>query len=339
MVACLLKRAGEKERAVSRLCGAIVAVLLATAGSSGFAQTHQFRSSDVEDPDHPSVKAVAYMGELMRQRSGGRLGIGDLGAADRDSEIFTVAEVRTGAREMARVSASALHGQVQSTVIPTLPFLFTSAAHRRRVLDGPLGTELLGSLSAYDLVGLCFYDVGARSIYATRPIRTPDDMKGLKIRVQTSPVMRDVMQALGATPVTAPYSQIRAQFAAGTVDAAENNLVSYLAARHYEVARVYSQTEHASPPAIVIFSKRVWDRLPVEDQQIIRQAAQESAIHYRKLAEEQEEAARRSLMGERVQFVTDTDKQAFVRLLTPLYPKLVTDPRNQTLIARIQATD
>jgi tripartite ATP-independent transporter DctP family solute receptor len=318
----------------------ILAVALAMPFSVGVAEAQQFRSSDVETADHPSVRAVAHMGELMSQRSGGRLGIRDLGAADRDSENFTVAQVRNGSLDMARVSVPALHGSVPATVIPTLPFLFTSTAHRRRSLDGPIGEELLASLSASDVVGLCFYDAGARSIYTSRqPVRTPADMKGLKMRVQTSPVMIEVMQALGARPIPIPYAQVRAQLAVGTIDGAENNIVSYAASRHHEIAKVYSLTEHAAPPAVVIFSKQVWDRLPADDRQLIRQAARESVDFYRKLIDEQEAAVRKSLAESGVEFVTDVDKPAFAKVLTPLYSKLVPDPHHRALVERIRGSE
>lgn len=305
---------------------------------SGAAHARQFQSSDVETPDHPAVRSVAFMGELMRQRSSGRLWISDVGASDHNSEIFTVAQLRTGTLDMARLSVTALHGSVPITVVPTLPFLFTSVAHRRRILDGPVGAELLASLEAFDLIGLCFYDAGSRSIYMpSKAVRTPADMKGLKIRVQTSPVMAEVMQALGAIPVPIPYGQVRARLAAGTVDAAENNIVSYYASRHHEVAKVYSLTEHVAPPAIVVFSKRVWDRLSAEDREIVRQAARDSVPYFRKLVDEQEATARRALASEGVTFVTDVDKAAFVRILMPLYPKLVTAPRHRDLIDRVRA--
>ena len=172
-----------------------------------------------------------------------------------------------------------------------------------------------------------------------KAVRTPADMKGLRIRVQTSPVMAEVMQTLGAMPVPIPYGQVRARLAAGTVDAAENNIISYLGSRHHEVAKVYSLTEHAAPPAVVVFSKRVWDRLPAEDREIVRQAARASVPYFRKLVDEQEAAAHSSLAGEGVQFVTDVDKAAFVRLLTPLYPKLVPAPRHRDLIEQVRATE
>src|ERR1041384_4730268 len=177
---------------------------------SGAAHARQFQSSDVETADHPAVRSVAFMGELMRQRSSGRLWISDVGASDHNSALFTAAQLRTGTLDMARISVTALHGAVPITVVPPLPFLFASVAHRRRILDGPVGAELLASLEAFDLIGLCFYDAGSRSIYMpTKAARMPADMKGLKIRVQTSPVMAEVIQARGAIPVPIPYGQVR----------------------------------------------------------------------------------------------------------------------------------
>lgn len=316
---------------------ALLAVGLVVSLHTGAAHARQFQSSDVESRDHPSVRAVAYMDRLMRQRSDGRLGIADLGASDRDSEGFTVAQLRTGTLDMARLSASALHGAAPAMVVPTLPFLFTSTAHRRQVLDGPVGETLLASLASQDLVGLCFYDVGARSIYTVgKPIRTAADLKGLRIRVQPSTAMIQVMQALGARPVALPYGQVQPQLAAGTIDAAENNLVSYLVSRHFETAKIYSLTEHTAPPAVVVFSKRVWDRLSAEDQKIIRQAAKDSVPYFRKLSDDEEAAAREKLAASGVQFITDTDKESFSSILAPLHPKLVPDSRHRILLERIK---
>jgi len=225
-------------------------------------------------------------------------------------------------------------------VLPTLPFLFKSTEQRRRVLDGDIGDELLASLESVGLVGLCFYDSGVRSIYSVdRPVRKPADMAGLKIRVQTSPAMAEIMQALGAQPMATPFAQVRAQLSAHTIDAAENNLISYRSGRHYEVAKVYSLTEHAAPPGIVLFSKRVWDQLSAEDRKIVRQAARDSVPYHRKLFDEQEAASRDVMAAAGVRFVTDIDKPAFTRILMPLYPRLVSDPRYKPLIDRIQAAD
>ena len=317
----------------------VLAVVLAAFLSATAGQARDFQSSDVQPADYPAVKAVTYMGELMRQRSGGRLGIASAGASDKDSEIFTVAQVRTGALDMARISASSLHGSAPGMVIPSLPYLFTSVEHRRQSLDGPVGEELLASLDAIDLVGLCFYDSGPRSIYpVNRPIRTLADLRGHKIRVQASAAMAEIMQALGAQPLSTPYGQVKARLASGTIDAAEDNLLAYRASEQYRVAKVFSLIEYTAPPAVVIFSRQVWVQLSNDDQVLIRQAARESVTYYRKLVDEQEVAARRELAEGGVQFVTDVDKPAFSKILTPLYPSLVPDPRYRALLQQIRPT-
>lgn len=317
----------------------MLVVVLAIRILCGTAQARQFQSSDVESFEHPSVQAVAYMNELLRQRSGGRLGIGDLGASDpdSDSEIFTVAQLRTGTLDMARINVSALHAAAPAMVVPSLPFLFTSTEHRRRILDGPIGEELLTSLTPQGLVGLCFYDAGPRSIYTvSKPIRTAADMKGLRIRVQPSGAIVQMMQALGARPMPLPYGQVKSQLAAGMIDAAENNLTSYAASRHHETARTYSLTEHTAPPGIVVLSKRTWDQLPPNDQKIVRQAARDSASHFRKLLHDRETAARAMLDANSVRLVADVDKTSFIEILAPLYPKLVPDTRHRMLLERVQ---
>jgi TRAP-type C4-dicarboxylate transport system substrate-binding protein len=218
------------------------------------------------------------------------------------------------------------------------PYTFRDAEHLLAYTKSDVFKELTKGYedkTGHRIVAVTYY--GVRHTSSNKPIKTCADMKGLKIRVQTSAVMAEVMQALGATPIAVPYAQVHQRFAAGTIDAAENNLVSYFASRHHEVAKVYSLTEHASPPAVVVFSRRVWDKLPAEDQRIIRQAARESVPRFRKLVEEHEAAARSALAAEGVQFVTDIDKAAFVRVLAPLYPKLVTAPRHRDLIDQVRA--
>ncbi len=315
------------------------AVLLAFAGWAATAPGHarEFRSSDVEAADHPVVRATAHMDELLRKRTNNRLGI-SLGAGNKDSEIFTVAKLRAGTLDMARLSMNSLSNTVPESVVLDLPFLFRSTAHRRRVLEGPIGDELMAALTPHDLIGLCFYDAGARSLYTvSKPVRTAADLKGLRIRVQPSSAIIQFMQALGARPVPLPYSQVMAALGSGTIDGAENNIASYLASRHYEKARFFSATEHTAPPAILVFSKRIWDSLREEDRKLIQQAAKGSVPYYNKLSDEQDEVARKTLAANGVQFVSGVDTASFSAVLAPTYARFVPDPRLQSLVQRIQA--
>ena len=319
---------------VAKASSALLLLVLAMAGPG---HARQFQSSDVEAADHPVVRATAYMDELLRQRSNNRLGI-DLGAGDKDSEIFTVAQLRAGSLDMARLGMNALNGTMPESTVLNLPFLFRSTAHRRRVLEGAIGDELLAALTPHNLIALCFYDAGARSLYTiAAPVRNAADLKGLRIRVQPANAIIQFMQALDARPVPMPYSQVMAALAAGTIDGAENNIASYLASKHYEKAKFYSATEHTAPPAILVFSKRIWDTLPAADQRMIQQAAKESVPYYNKLVDEQDEGARKTLAAAGVQFVDGVDKASFSSRLAPLYARFVSDPALLALVQRIQA--
>lgn len=301
-------------------------------------QAKEFRSADIFPTDYPTVQAVVQMDRLLRERSEDRHGITMLSPDERDSESDIVAHVRDGTLDMARVNVSALDPRA-ATIVPSLPFLFKSTAHARRILDGPVGDEILASLEAQGLVGLCFYDAGPRSFYsATRPIRTPADLKGLKVRVQQSDIWSAIMRALGAEPLIVPFDRVSTDLRLGAIDAADSNWPAYLASRHYTLAKYFSLTQHSVAPAVLIFSKRAWDELSREDQAMLRAAARESATAMRGLWDEAEEAAPRrtaDVGGE----IVEADRKAFADAMLPLYPTLVGDARLRALVSRIQSED
>lgn len=304
------------------------------------AQARELRSSDTHSFDYPTVQAVAHMDELIRKRTGGRLGIHVLGHDDQDSEHYTIAQLRNGTLDMARVNLAAFNNAVASTVVLSLPFLFKSKMQMRRVLDGPIGDEILADLERQGLIGLCFYDTGARSYYSSKtPIRNVRDMKDLKVRVQTADKSAEMLRAMGAEPITMPFDRIREALQAGVVDAAADNWPSYVTSRHYEVAKYYSLTEHNMAPGVLLFSKKVWDTLSKDDRAIIRTAAKESVPFMRKLWDEHESKQRTALTAADVQIVDRVDKKSFSDFLMPLYPKLVPDPRMQAMVKRILADE
>ena len=313
-----------------------ILVLLAATPANG----KEFRSSDIYPADYPTVQAVVQMDKLIRERSARRHGITVLGHDDRESENDMVAHVRDGTLDMARVNISALDMSGSATIVPSLPFLFKSTAHMRRVLDGPIGEEILAGLEAQGLVGLCFYDAGPRSFYSVKqPIKAASDLKGMKVRVQQTDVWAASMRALGAEPVSTPFDRVYLALESGTVGAADNNWPSYVATRHYNVAKYYSLTEHSMAPAVLIFSKHTWDELSREDQAIVRSAAKDSVAHMRKLWDDYEASARKTVEAAGGQIVTDVDKKSFSDALVPLYPRLVEDTRLRALVTRILSED
>lgn len=161
----------------------------------------------------------------------------------------------------------------------------------------------------------------------------------MKIRVQQSDMWVAMMQAIGANATPLPYAEVYTALKTGVVDAAENNWPSYESSRHYEAAKIYSLTEHSMAPEILVFSKKIWDGLSKEDQAVIRTAAKESVPYMRKLWDEREASARKTVEAAGSQVVSDVDKKSFSDAMAPVYAKFAADPKLQDLVKRIQATD
>jgi tripartite ATP-independent transporter DctP family solute receptor len=304
------------------------------------AGARDFRSSDIYPFDYPTVQAVVQVDKLMRERSEGRLGISVIGQDDRDSENYTAAQVRNGMLDMARINLAVLNSVAPITAVPALPYLFKSTAHARRILDGPIGEEILASLESQGLIGLCFYDGGPRHFYSTkRAVRAPADIKGMKVRVQPSDIWGAMIRALGAEPVAVPTDRVYLTLQSGLIDAAEHNWASYVSLRHYHVAPYFSLTEHSMAPAVLVFSKRIWDTLPADDRAIIRSAARDSVPLMRRLWDDYETSGRRTVEAAGGQVVADVDKKAFADILVPLYPTVIEDARLRALVRRIQSDE
>ncbi len=207
----------------------------------------------------------------------------------------------------------------------------------RKVLDGPIGDEILASMQSQGLVGLAFYDSGARSFYtAKKPIRSLADMKGMKIRVQQSDLFVAMIEALGANPTPMPYGEVYTALKTGIVDAAENNWPSYESSRHFEAAKYYSLTEHSLAPEVLVFSKKVWDGLSGADQAALRKAAKDSVPYMRKLWDEREVKARKVVEAAGSQTIAIANKQEFVDAMKPVYATFAATPRLAGLVKRIQ---
>ena len=319
----------------ARVLGLVLALFAALP-----ANAREFRSSDIYPFDYPTVQAVVQVDKLMRERSGGKLGITMLGQDDRDSENYTVAQVRTGQLDMARINLSVLNNLAPSTTVFALPYLFKSKQHARRILDGPIGEEILASLENHGLIGLCFYDGGPRHFYSVRQaIRTPADLKGLKVRVQQSDTWTRIVRALGAEPVVAPADRVYLKLQSGVIDASEQNWPSYVTLRHYHVAPYFSLTEHSMTPAVLVFSKHVWDTLSAEEQTTIRAAARDSVPLMHRLWDDYEASAERTVEKAGGRIVRDVDRKAFADQLVPLYPTIIHDPRLRSMVRRIQADE
>ncbi|MBS7544680.1 TRAP transporter substrate-binding protein [Ancylobacter oerskovii] len=295
------------------------------------------RSADIHPDGYPTVDAVKYMGELVKQRTNGRLDIQVFNNAALGSEKDTIEQTRFGVIDMNRVNTAPFNNLVPQTQVLGLPFLFRSVDHMHKVVDGPIGDEILAAFEPHGLVGLAFYDSGARSFYTTKkPIKAVGDLKGMKIRVQQSDLWIAMMKAFGANATPMPFGEVYSSLETGVVDGAENNWPSYESSRHFEVAKNYTLTEHSLAPEALVISKVSWDKLSPEDQKIVRQAAKDSVGKMRELWLAREKASEAKVRNAGVKVFT-VDKTPFIEAMKPVYETFVTDPKMKDLVTRIQA--
>jgi tripartite ATP-independent transporter DctP family solute receptor len=301
------------------------------------AQEINLRSADIHPDGYPTVEAVKFMGQLISERTNGRIKVQVMPSSVLGSEKDTIEQTRFGVIDLNRVNAAPFNNLVKETVVLGMPFLFRSTEHMHKTVDGPIGDEILAAFEPHGLIGLTYYDSGARSFYTTKkPIEKLADLKGMKIRVQQSDLWIAMMQAFGANPTPMPMGEVYSSLETGVVDGAENNWPSYESARHFEVAKNYTLTEHSLNPEILVMSKISWDKLTPEDQKIVRQAAKESTVKMRELWTAREKTSEEKVRAAGVN-VIKVDKSEFSAAMKPVYDKFVTDEKLKGLLERIQA--
>ncbi len=300
------------------------------------AEARPYRSADVQPPDYPTVKAVQSMSDELSKATNGKISIKVYPNSQLGGERDTIEQVKLGALDFVRVNSGTLNTVCPAVTVPVLPFLFRDKEHMRKVLDGPIGDEILADCDAHGLVGLAFYDSGARSFYATTPIRKLEDLKGKKIRVQQSDIWVSMMKLIGANATPMPTGEVFTGLKSGLIDGAENNWPSYDNFRHYEVAKNYSLSEHSMAPEVFLVSKRVFESFTADEQGLVRRAAKNSVGYMRELWDAMEVASREKVEKAGVQVAT-VDKAPFQAAVQPLYDQFVTDPRLKDMISRIKA--
>lgn len=302
------------------------------------AQAQNFRAADTHSDGYPTVEAVKYMGKLLSDWTGGRLGIQMFAGRQLGEEKDTIEQTIVGAIDLDRVNLAPLNGIVPETAIPALPYIFRSTAHMQKVMDGEIGQDILVSLEKHGMVGLAFYDSGARSFYnSKRPIKSPADMKGLKIRVQNSDLFVATMEALGANATPMEFGQVYEALKTGVIDGAENNWPSYESTRHFEVAKYYTLDQHSLSPEVLVMSKIVWDKLTAKDQRLIRKAAALSVPKMRDLWNARVKSSKAKVKAAGNMIIEKVDKQPFIDAMGPVYARFANTPALKAMVKRIQA--
>jgi tripartite ATP-independent transporter DctP family solute receptor len=298
-----------------------------------------FKASDVQPPGYPTVAATENLGKKLEAATNGRLSVQMFPSMQLGGEKETIEQTQIGAIQFLRVSAGAVGPIVDDINVVNMPFLFGNVAHAEKMMDGPIGQVLLDKITANanaGLVGLCWMDSGARSIYNTkRPVKSIEDIKGLKIRVIGNPIFVDMMNALGGNGVAMGYDQVFSALQTGVIDGAENNPPSYVFSNHYTAAKYYSLTEHLVVPEVLLFSKKAWTSLSADDQGLIKKFAREAQLEERDLWNKYEQQAMEKAKAAGCQIVEIADKTPFQNAVKPVWDKY--GPKYQDMIKRIQA--
>lgn len=297
------------------------------------------RYADNQPEDYPTTKAAEYFAQLVEERTHGKILIRIFPNGELGDENRVLEQVQFGGIDMARISMGTLSDFYPGIEVLTLPYLYNDADHMWRVLDGDIGDSFLASSRQADVIGLSWYDAGARSFYTREQITCLEDLKGLKIRVQESDLMHRMVECLGAVPVEIQYGEVYSALQTGKIDGAENNWPSYESTGHFEAAPYFLLDEHSRLPEMQIISTVAWDKIAEIDEDyvtIIMECAKESAIYERQLWKEREEESEQRVraLGGVVMELSDAELLKFRQAVQPLYENY---PENiQRIITRIR---
>jgi tripartite ATP-independent transporter DctP family solute receptor len=296
------------------------------------------KATDVHPLGYPTVEAVVRMGKKLEAATNGRLSVQMYPSMQLGGEKEMIEQAQVGALQIARISVGPMGPLVPELNVFNLPFMFRDNAHMEKVIDGPIGDEMLKKLSEHPtagLIGLAWMNAGTRNVYNSKhPIKSVADLKGLKIRMMGNPVFVDTMNSLGGNGIPMGYDQLINAMQTGVVDGAENNEPSYASGQHYRHAKYYSLTGHLMIPEILVFSKKSWNGLSKEDQALIAKFGKESQKEERGLWYEMEKKSV-AQMKEAGAVINDVgDRKPFQAAVKPVWDKY--GAQHSVLIKRIQ---
>lgn len=307
------------------VAGILIAAVLGTLVWAGFVRYGESRGASRArilklghglPTEHPVHSAMQFMAERVRELSHGKLEIAIYPSGMVGSEAECLKQVQNGQLDLAKTSTAVLESSVPEMTALSIPYVFRDGDHFYRTLNGPVGRELAEMPKG--MRGLVYFDSGERSFYTTRyPVRTPDDLKGLKIRTQQSRSAMDMVSRLGGAPTPIPWGELYTALSQGTVDGAENNLPSFDTGRHLEVCKYFIESGHVRVPDLLVIGSAVWNRLSPKEQGWISEAAREAGLRQRTLWAEAEKVSRAKAVQADVQFIP-VDRSRFARQLEPM---------------------
>jgi tripartite ATP-independent transporter DctP family solute receptor len=318
---------------------ALAAAVLCAPLAAPAQQKMVLKASDVHPLGYPTVEAIVRMGAKLEKATNGRYSIQMFPSMQLGGEKEMIEQAQVGALQIARISVGPMGPIVDELNVFNMPFVFRDEAQMRKVIDGPIGEEMLTKLtnSPARLVALGWMDAGTRNVYSDKPVTKPADLKGMKIRMMGNPLFVETMNAMGGNGIAMGFNELHQALQSGVVDGAENNEPTLLAQNHYQTPRgkVYSLTGHLIIPEIFVYSKVSWDKLPKADQDLIKKLSRETQLEQRKLWDAYVAEATGKLKAAGIKFVP-ADKEAFFKATQPVRDKY--GSKYAGLIQRIRDT-
>jgi tripartite ATP-independent transporter DctP family solute receptor len=326
---------------LKKVLGVTLAVVVMLAVSvTGFAADQiVLRLAEIHPQDYPTTQGDFEFARLVEEKTKGRIKVEVYFGAQLGDEKTVVEQVQFGAIDFARISVSPVSEFAKELNALQMPYLYRDGEHMWKVLNGPIGDSMLKSVEKAKLIGLNWYDAGSRSFYnSKKEIKTVADLKGMKIRVQQSKLMMEMIETFGASPSPMPMGDVYSALQTGVIDGAENNWPSYISASHFEVAKFYTADRHTMVPEITVGSMATMAKLSKEDQDLIKQAAKEAtAFQVAKWAErEKTDEAKAKAAGCTITYLDAATMAEFQKAVQPLYEKYGKDYAD--IIKQIQET-
>lgn len=319
--------------------GVIAALGLAFATS--MASAAEWRAWNIHVEGYPNTVAMDKFAELLAEKTGGKITLQNFHGGVLGTQPDAIEQVRIGAIEVGNFNLGPIGPIAPAANVVSLPFVFKSVPHMHRALDGAAGDKINAGMAEAGLIGLAWYDAGARSFYnRDKPITTPADVAGMKIRVMNNDLYSGMVKELGGNPSPMAFAEVYQALKTGVVDGAENNWPSYESTGHFEVAGYYSLSQHLIIPECVCINASVWEGLSDDMKAAVKEAAVESAQLQRKLWAAREKSSREKVMASGVKFNEIADKSPFQDAMKPVYDNYLADnPDVKELVDLIQSID
>ncbi|TNF19418.1 MAG: TRAP transporter substrate-binding protein [Rhodobacteraceae bacterium] len=322
-----------------------IASLLATVAAvsmlASAADAANWRGWNIHVDGYPNTVAMDKFAELLDEKTGGEITLQMFHGGTLGSQPDAIEQVRLGGLEIGNFNLGPIGPIAPEANVVSLPFIFKDVDHMFRVLNGEAGEKIAEGMAAKGLVPLAWYDAGARSFYnGAKPINTPEDVAGMKVRVMNNDLYSGMISELGGNPSPMAFAEVYQSLKTGVVDGAENNWPSYESTGHYEVAGYYSLSQHLIIPECVCVNADAYNALTDDMKAAVKEAAMESADLQRQLWNERETASRKLVEEAGVQTNAIENKAPFQDAMVPVYEGYLADnPDLRPLVELIQATD